>query len=213
MGSGLVGRAVELVRFEPVYDQVFAYVFGDTLVFADLATARQQLGRSRAVTLDGELLARGEAVQADDGLGLALIIEHDLGQFLDGHPERLGDVFDNLSRWTGRAGVAGSVGDGIDGRDGRAPNGEPEGETRIWNVAVGARDSRGGVPSGSAPAPSSPSGRNAALGESEAGFLGVGGKGTARRLAVVHALRRSLGGWRRCEPAVPSLFIFEIATC
>ena len=41
----------------------------------------------------------------------------------------------------------------------------------------------------------------------------MGGKGTARRLAVVHALRRSLGGWRRCEPAVPSLFIFEIATC
>ena len=30
-GAGLIGRAVELVRFEPVYDQVFAYVFGDTL--------------------------------------------------------------------------------------------------------------------------------------------------------------------------------------
>ena len=62
MGSGLVGRAVELVRFEPVYDQVFAYVFGDTLVFADLATARQQLGRSRAVTLDGELLEKSGAM-------------------------------------------------------------------------------------------------------------------------------------------------------
>ena len=61
-GLGLIGRAVELVRFEPVYDQVFAYVFGDTLVFADLATARQQLGRSRAVTLDGELLERSGAM-------------------------------------------------------------------------------------------------------------------------------------------------------
>jgi len=61
-GAGLIGRAVELVRFEPVYDQVFAYVFGDTLVFSDLASARQQLGRSRAVTLAGELLAKSGAM-------------------------------------------------------------------------------------------------------------------------------------------------------
>ena len=61
-GAGMIGRAVELVRFEPVYDQVFAYVFGDTLVFSDLASARQQLGRSRAVTLDGELLEKSGAM-------------------------------------------------------------------------------------------------------------------------------------------------------
>ena len=61
-GAGLIGRAVELVSFEPVYDQVFAYVFGDTLVFTDLASARQQLGRSRAVTLDGELLEKSGAM-------------------------------------------------------------------------------------------------------------------------------------------------------
>ena len=61
-GAGLIGRAVELVRFEPVYDQVFAYVFGDTLVFSDLASARQQLGRSRAVTLEGELLEKSGAM-------------------------------------------------------------------------------------------------------------------------------------------------------
>ena len=60
--SGLIGKAVELVRFEPVYDQVFAHVFGDTLVFADLTSARQQLGRSRAVTLDGELLEKSGAM-------------------------------------------------------------------------------------------------------------------------------------------------------
>ena len=61
-GGGLVGRAVELVRFEPVYDVVFAYVFGDTLVFRDLGSARQQLGRTRAVTLDGELLEKSGAM-------------------------------------------------------------------------------------------------------------------------------------------------------
>ena len=61
-GTGLIARAVELVRFEPVYEQVFAYVFGDTLVFSDLSSARQQLGRSRAVTLDGELLEKSGAM-------------------------------------------------------------------------------------------------------------------------------------------------------
>ena len=61
-GAGLIARAVELVRFEPVYEQVFAYVFGDTLVFSDLASARQQLGRSRAVTLEGELLEKSGAM-------------------------------------------------------------------------------------------------------------------------------------------------------
>ena len=61
-GTGLVGRAVDLVRYEPVYGEVFRYVFGDTLVFADLASARQELGRCRAVTLEGELLEKSGAM-------------------------------------------------------------------------------------------------------------------------------------------------------
>ena len=61
-GQGLIGRAVELVQFEPVYGDVFAYVFGDTLVFRDLSCARQRLGRARAVTLDGELLEKSGAM-------------------------------------------------------------------------------------------------------------------------------------------------------
>ncbi|MFM9041238.1 MAG: ATP-binding protein, partial [Vulcanococcus sp.] len=60
--DGLVGRAVELVRYEPVYGEVFRYVFGDTLVFRDLASARRELGRCRAVTLDGELLEKSGAM-------------------------------------------------------------------------------------------------------------------------------------------------------
>jgi chromosome segregation protein len=60
--TGLIGRAVDLVRHEPVYAEVFRYVFGDTLVFSDLASARRELGRCRAVTLDGELLEKSGAM-------------------------------------------------------------------------------------------------------------------------------------------------------
>ncbi|MEB3304153.1 MAG: AAA family ATPase, partial [Cyanobacteriota bacterium] len=59
---GLVGRAVDLVRHEPVYGEVFRYVFGDTLVFDSLAQARRELGRCRAVTLEGELLEKSGAM-------------------------------------------------------------------------------------------------------------------------------------------------------
>ena len=61
-GHGLVGKAVDLVRHEPVYAEVFRYVFGDTLVFDTLAHARTELGRCRAVTLDGELLEKSGAM-------------------------------------------------------------------------------------------------------------------------------------------------------
>ncbi len=60
--GGLVGRAVDLLRFEPVYAEVFRHVLGDTLVFEDLASARRELGRCRAVTLEGELLERSGAM-------------------------------------------------------------------------------------------------------------------------------------------------------
>jgi chromosome segregation protein len=59
---GLVGRAVDLVDHEPIYAEVFRYVFGDTLVFDTLANARRELGRSRAVTLEGELLEKTGAM-------------------------------------------------------------------------------------------------------------------------------------------------------
>ncbi len=60
--GGLVGRAVDLIRHEPVYTDVFRYVFGDTLVFATLSDARRELGRCRAVTLEGELLEKSGAM-------------------------------------------------------------------------------------------------------------------------------------------------------
>ncbi len=82
-GPGLVGRAAQLIRHEPIYAEVFRYVFGDTLVFSDLASARRELGRCRAVTLDGELLEKSGAMtggsfqQRSGQLGFGRSSEHD----------------------------------------------------------------------------------------------------------------------------------------
>ena len=82
-GSGCVGRAVELLRFEPIYAEVFRHVFGDTLVYGDLETARRELGRSRIVTLEGELLERsgamtgGSLLQRSNGLSFGRATDGD----------------------------------------------------------------------------------------------------------------------------------------
>lgn len=53
---GFVDFAVNLVDCDPRFSQIFAYVFGTTVVFESLETARAHLGKARIVTLEGELL-------------------------------------------------------------------------------------------------------------------------------------------------------------
>jgi chromosome segregation protein len=60
--SGCVDYAINLVDFDPRYRDVFAYVFGNTVVFEALAAARRYLGQYRIVTLDGELLETSGAM-------------------------------------------------------------------------------------------------------------------------------------------------------
>ncbi len=55
-GSGFVDLAVNLVDCDPRYEEIFAYVFGNTVVFDNLNNARSQLGKHRIVTLEGEIL-------------------------------------------------------------------------------------------------------------------------------------------------------------
>ena len=59
---GFVDFAVNLVDCEPKFQKIFAYVFGKTVVFEDLALARAYLGKYRMVTLTGELLESSGAM-------------------------------------------------------------------------------------------------------------------------------------------------------
>ena len=70
--QGLIGRAVDLIAFDPLYRDVFSYVFGETLVFKDLNSARVQLSKNRAVTLEGELLEKSGAMTGGTFAGKGL---------------------------------------------------------------------------------------------------------------------------------------------
>ena len=57
-----MAKAIDLIQFDPIYKNVFGYVFGETVVFGDLTSARDQIGIKRAVTLEGELLEKSGAM-------------------------------------------------------------------------------------------------------------------------------------------------------
>ncbi|BAQ65412.1 chromosome segregation protein SMC [Geminocystis sp. NIES-3709] len=54
--KGFIDLAVNIVKFESKYQGIFAYVFGNTVIFEDLDSARRLMGQGRIVTLEGELL-------------------------------------------------------------------------------------------------------------------------------------------------------------
>jgi chromosome segregation protein len=61
---GAFGLAVDLVKFNPQYKDVFNYVFGDTVVIKDIDTARKLgIGINRMVTLDGDLVETSGAMR------------------------------------------------------------------------------------------------------------------------------------------------------
>lgn len=60
--EGFIDYAANLIDCDDRYREVFAYVFGSTVVFTALETARRQMGQYRIVTLDGELLETSGAM-------------------------------------------------------------------------------------------------------------------------------------------------------
>lgn len=60
--QGYIDLAVNLITCEDKYYPIFAYVFGNTIVFSDLESARNFIGQERIVTLDGELLEASGAM-------------------------------------------------------------------------------------------------------------------------------------------------------
>ncbi len=60
--NGFIDYAVNLIDCESRYDDVFAYVFGNTVVFENIDRARNHLGKVRIVTLEGELLETSGAM-------------------------------------------------------------------------------------------------------------------------------------------------------
>ncbi|WP_036482336.1 chromosome segregation protein SMC [Myxosarcina sp. GI1] len=61
-GRGFIDLAVNLVSCDSRYDKIFAYVFGNTVVYDSLDNARSQLGKYRIVTLEGDLLEASGAM-------------------------------------------------------------------------------------------------------------------------------------------------------
>ncbi|MBI2436581.1 MAG: AAA family ATPase [Candidatus Magasanikbacteria bacterium] len=54
---GVHGLATELVNYNSIFDSIFSYVFGSTLVVDDIETAREiGIGRVRMVTLEGDIM-------------------------------------------------------------------------------------------------------------------------------------------------------------
>lgn len=60
--AGFIDYAVNLIDCDPRYRDIFAYVFGSTVVFDALTNARKYLGQYRIVTLDGEILESSGAM-------------------------------------------------------------------------------------------------------------------------------------------------------
>ena len=60
--GGFIDLAVNLIDCHPRYRKIFAYVFGNTVVFATLNEARSYLGQYRIVTLEGEILEASGAM-------------------------------------------------------------------------------------------------------------------------------------------------------
>ncbi|MCE2929076.1 MAG: chromosome segregation protein SMC [Candidatus Caenarcaniphilales bacterium] len=60
--KGVIDWAINLVTFDPQYQDAFGYAFADTLVVKNLEVARKLIGRYRMVTIEGDQIERSGAM-------------------------------------------------------------------------------------------------------------------------------------------------------
>ncbi|BBA78862.1 chromosome segregation protein SMC [cyanobacterium endosymbiont of Rhopalodia gibberula] len=60
--SGFIDMAINLVICKLEFSKIFAYIFGNTVVFETLKDARAHIGKQRIVTLEGELMETSGAM-------------------------------------------------------------------------------------------------------------------------------------------------------
>jgi len=81
---GFIDKAINLITFNEVYSDVFRYVFGDTLVFSNLESARLSKQKVRLVTLGGELLEVSGAITGGSKLNKDLAYRFGTNNDIDG---------------------------------------------------------------------------------------------------------------------------------
>jgi len=99
--AGVIDFAINLVKFDNIYEKAFYYALGDTLVVEDLGVARGLMGKYRMVTLDGALIEKtgamtGGSVQKS-GLKFAQSDDDELVKFKD-RLEKMEDKARNIEK-------------------------------------------------------------------------------------------------------------------
>ena len=72
--KGFIDKAINLIDFDEVYEDVFKYVFGETRVYSDLESAKNAQIKTRIVTVTGELLEITGAITGGSRLNRELTL-------------------------------------------------------------------------------------------------------------------------------------------
>jgi chromosome segregation protein len=94
--QGCLGFALDLITFNPRYQNAFFHVFGDTLVADAMASGRRMMGGVRIVTLDGELFEASGAMTGGHRGGKGKKGEDEIG-FTNADRGRLDDLMQEVA--------------------------------------------------------------------------------------------------------------------
>lgn len=98
--NGSHGNALDLIKFDKKYNNIFSYVFGDTVVIDNIDVARRLgIGKTKFVTLDGDLAEKSGVMQGGfrkkrKGMGFK---EDDVKKELDKYKEEITNLTNSIS--------------------------------------------------------------------------------------------------------------------